>query len=72
MVHSDTCTFDSKGSPFIEFKMSRIAADLREQEEHRKRLEAYQAGDLPPVDEMGIPIFRFNNPPYFVLEKQTG
>ena len=49
-----------------------IAADLREQEEHLKWIEAYQAGDLLLVDEMGLPTFLFNDPPYFVLEKQTG
>ena len=69
---SGTCTFDNEGRPFIKFKTSRIAADLREQEEHRKWIEAYQAGDLLPVDEMGLPTFLFNDPPYFVLEKQTG
>jgi hypothetical protein len=60
-----TCTFDSEGKPFIEFRADINPRFMREVQEHRQWVEAFHAGELPPREEMGYPEFQFNKQPYF-------
>lgn len=62
-----TNTFDAEGKPFIEFKAGMDSGFMRELKEHRKWVEAFHAGELPPREEMELPEFRYNEQPYFKI-----
>ncbi len=67
-----TSTFDSEGRPFIEFKAGPTSGFMRELEEHRKWIEAFNAGELPPRGEMELPEFRYDELPYFKFQPAAG
>ncbi len=62
-----TCSFDAEGKPFIEFKPGYNLNFIREVEQHRKWIEAYNKGELPPFEEMDYPVFQLETRPYFKI-----
>ena len=62
-----TCTFDSEGKPFVKLKAGMDTGFMRELEEHRKWIEAYNTGGLPPREEMELPEFQYGERPYLII-----
>lgn len=67
-----TNTFDNEGKPFIEFKAGFTSSFIRDLEEHRKWIEAFNADELPPREEMDLPEFRYEERPYFKFQPAAG
>lgn len=63
-----TNTFDADGVPFIRFMTSKSTMEMmREVAAHTEWIDAFQNGTLPPREEMGLPEFKYNQPPYFIV-----
>jgi hypothetical protein len=65
-----TNTFDANGDPYIKFKSAKSLDFIRELDEHRKWIDAFNAGELPPQEEMGLPEFKFDKARRLMLEEQ--
>lgn len=65
-----TTTFDSTGHPFI--RIGSGASFLELQREALARMEwtdKWRAGELPPFEAMGYPVFQLDAVPYLVLDQ---
>jgi hypothetical protein len=65
-----TNSFDAEGLPFIEFKpYGGSMKTMRESLEQTKWIQSYHNGELPKVEEMGLPKFQLDKIPYIVVYK---
>jgi hypothetical protein len=70
MLPCRTCDFDADGKPFVEIKSAAMSFNfMRQLEEHRKWIEAFNKGELPPIEEMDLPEFQLNAAPYFKFQQ---
>ena len=67
-----TTSFDAAGRPFIKIGGASGMLDaIRDSRRHMEWIEKWKAGELPPIEEMGYPIFDFNATPYITVDKPS-
>ncbi len=67
-----TTSFDAEGRPFIRIgRASDMLGAIRDSHRHMEWIERWQAGELPPIEEMNYPIFQLEARPYLIVDSPT-
>ena len=64
-----TTSFDAEGRPFIRMGgASSMLRAIRDSHRHMEWIEKWKAGELPPFEEMGYPVFQLEAQPYLIID----
>lgn len=64
-----TTSFDAEGRPFIKVgATSNMIKAVRDSHNHMEWIEKWKAGELPPIEEMGYPVFQLESRPYLIID----
>lgn len=64
-----TTSFDAEGRPFIKIGGgSSMLEAMRDSHRHIEWIKKWEAGELPPLEETGYPVFQFDVTPYVVID----